>query len=135
MNQLPLELVGGEDTRKKMCLACKKIKLITQFPHHINRHGDEYENRCKKCKRKRDAFVKQVKIHAPPKTEFCQRPTCIRKAEACDHDPKIDDPVLAFRGWLCHHCNRSLGQLGDDIESVAGLYEYLVRHKKRVGFI
>lgn len=134
MEQLPLELVGGE-TRKKICLTCREEKIVTEFPYHINRHGDEYENRCKKCKKIRDSFVKEVKFYAPPKPEMCQRPSCTRKAEACDHDPDIDDPIKAFRGWLCHHCNRSLGQLGDDIESVAGLHEYLKRHKERVGLI
>lgn len=35
--------------------------------------------------------------------------------------------TMAFRGVLCNKCNTSLGQLGDTVESVERLLEYLRR--------
>lgn len=32
-----------------------------------------------------------------------------------------------FRGWLCGSCNRGLGLLGDDVEGVTKILEYLLR--------
>ena len=42
---------------------------------------------------------------------------------ALDHDHKTGK----FRGWLCFNCNTSLGRMGDSIESVLRVLEYLRR--------
>lgn len=34
------------------------------------------------------------------------------KAFCIDHNHKTGE----FRGWLCHNCNRSFGQIGEDTE-------------------
>jgi hypothetical protein len=33
----------------------------------------------------------------------------------------------AFRGWLCDPCNRSLGGIGDNIEGVIRVANYLLK--------
>ncbi len=33
-----------------------------------------------------------------------------------------------FRGWLCNKCNRSLGQLGDNLPSIQRVITYLQRN-------
>jgi recombination endonuclease VII len=35
-----------------------------------------------------------------------------------------------FRGWLCGRCNRSIGQLGDNIEGLMNAVRYLERAAK-----
>lgn len=128
MEQLPLELVGDPVT--KVCAYCKEEKTITDFPEH-SQHKDKYDSRCKICIKKRTDFVHQVKKHAPLKPEMCEIEGCARKANACDHDPDVKDPTVAFRGWICNEHNRSIGQLGDRIENVKSVLEYLKRAKKR----
>jgi hypothetical protein len=39
----------------------------------------------------------------------------------CDHDHVTGK----FRGWLCDRCNRGIGLLGDNIESLERALEYL----------
>lgn len=57
-----------------------------------------------------------------PKPELCE--CCqTRTATHLDHDHKTG----AFRGWLCGNCNRGLGQLGDDVDSVMRAMSYLTR--------
>ena len=48
---------------------------------------------------------------------------CSKKSEklVLDHCYKTEK----FRGWICHHCNLSIGHLGDDIEGLQMAIEYL----------
>ncbi len=128
MQQLPLELVGDPVT--KICAYCKEEKDLLEFPEHSH-HKDNYDSRCKVCIKKRSDFVRQVKKYAPPKPDMCEVVGCSRKANACDHDPDISNPMNAFRGWICNEHNRSIGQLGDRVEHIESVLEYLQRAKKR----
>ena len=40
--------------------------------------------------------------------------------------------TLKFRGVLCRNCNRSLGQLGDTLESIKKVLFYLNKEEQRV---
>jgi len=57
-----------------------------------------------------------------PKPELCERPGCTHKATVVDHCHRTG----AFRGWLCKACNTGLGMLGDTIEDVEQLRQYLL---------
>ena len=49
---------------------------------------------------------------------------CGSKKELCyDHD----HVTMEFRGVLCRGCNRSLGQLGDSLEGIMKVVNYLKR--------
>lgn len=43
--------------------------------------------------------------------------------------PKVDHCHLSglFRGWLCGHCNTSIGKFGDSIEGLMNAVRYLGR--------
>jgi hypothetical protein len=41
-----------------------------------------------------------------------------------DHDHETG----RFRGWLCDHCNRALGHLGDNLPGVDRMMQYLLRY-------
>jgi Recombination endonuclease VII len=58
----------------------------------------------------------------PDLCEACGRPPGAR-ALHLDHDHETG----AFRGWLCHGCNRGIGLLKDSIEGVEKALAYLVR--------
>lgn len=50
---------------------------------------------------------------------------CGKTEQLCyDHDHQ----TMQFRGVLCRGCNRSLGQLGDNIESIKRVLKYLERN-------
>ena len=53
---------------------------------------------------------------------------CGSKKELCyDHCHK----TMEFRGVLCRGCNRSLGQLGDSLESILKVLQYLEKAKNK----
>jgi len=50
---------------------------------------------------------------------------CSSTEELCyDHD----HDTMEFRGVLCRGCNRSLGQLGDNLESINKVVKYLKKN-------
>lgn len=51
----------------------------------------------------------------------CDNPGCDNPPVHVDHDHATGK----VRGYLCHGCNTSLGQLGDDPARIAGLITYL----------
>ena len=56
-----------------------------------------------------------------PPSEFCE--LCGEKARTVyDHDHDTG----SFRGWLCDRCNRTLGQVHDDIELLGKMIAYLI---------
>lgn len=51
---------------------------------------------------------------------------CGSTEELCyDHD----HTTMEFRGVLCRGCNRSIGQLGDNLESILKVVDYLKKGK------
>lgn len=130
-----------ENLQKKYCKYCKTNKPLSEFPIRKDNHGG-HDHRCYECKKKRDKIVK--KLETPYKVNFCEICGAVPDAETSkekghrhqgickDHDPDTNE----FRGWLCHLCNRSLGGLGDTIESLQKALDYLtnikIRHKERI---
>ena len=93
---------------------------------------------CKDCSRKESSIVSKLKRDNPPPSYLTSCPQCSKvcyeKVEdipegvdgtngpwQCDHDHKTKQ----FRGWLCHTCNRAIGQLQDDVENLKRAIEYL----------
>jgi hypothetical protein len=64
---------------------------------------------------------------APANCECCRKPRTGMKSALClDHDHTTGK----FRGWLCGHCNRAIGQLGDNLTGLMRAVRYLRRAKK-----
>ena len=57
----------------------------------------------------------------------CANPACRNKDRrlCIDHDHDTKKP----RGLLCHNCNTALGLLGDDVQIILGLSQYLAQSK------
>ena len=62
----------------------------------------------------------------PPEVcDCCGRPNKNGRKLAWDHDHATGD----FRGWLCHSCNVTLGQVADNVEHLAKLIAYLSKSR------
>ena len=63
----------------------------------------------------------------PHLCECCGKPEVVKdhrgriKPLSLDHCHK----TKKFRGWLCFNCNSSIGKLGDSVESILKVLEYL----------
>jgi hypothetical protein len=96
-----------------------------------NTGGNKYfRPECKECTKKASkGHRKAKKLAGNPKYPDLGTPcdNCGRvdKKLVFDHDHE----TLDHRGWLCDNCNRSIGMLGDTIESLERAILYLRRKK------
>lgn len=70
---------------------------------------------------------KLEKVAGRKRPEFCE--ICNKKLKICfDHDHLTNK----FRGWICVKCNSALGMVGDDVQILQLLIEYLVKSKTQI---
>ena len=140
MNQLSLffpdEIV--EIKEGKVCTKCNTYLPLSKFGIHSGANFLRAE--CKSCSTRLSKVRKELReIHGmPPEGYTC--PICNGDAEAVkgkggalngswavDHCHDTD----AFRGWLCHKCNRAIGNFDDDIKKLERAIEYLENHLRK----
>lgn len=116
----------------KVCAKCKHELPETCFGKASG--GNYYRGECKACARELMIAREKAKLTAPkiPENHVC--PICNRTEEqvrnrggkksgswCCDHNHTTGE----FRGWICHDCNRGIGNLGDDIDRLRRAMEYI----------
>jgi len=130
-------LWGEEIQQSKVCKTCGVDKLLCEF----EARGDlsYVRGTCKKCQKQQMKIVEKLKkIHPYPINGFCKicgdseekakgKGGSKSKAFCIDHDHKTGK----FRGWLCHDCNRSLGQMGDSPRILRNAANYLESHDEQ----
>lgn len=132
----------------KTCSRCKEKYPVTYFTHDKQRR-DGLRPQCKSCSRKKSRawIANNSNPITPAKQEINKRyrlkqygltiddhdsllslqqdrcAICDKDASTLcvDHDHETDK----VRGLLCHNCNRGLGLLGDNIESLRRALRYL----------
>lgn len=121
-----------EETEETRC--CKTCKVVQPIENYSPVSGMAYRHWiCKSCKNA-EARVRKVlrkENAAPSKDHKC--PICLRGEEELTHmggdrTPwSLDHDWVSkkFRGWLCHTCNRALGNLNDDKDALRRAIEYL----------
>jgi len=122
----------------RVCSKCNKVLPLTEeyFSRNqsTNTGGNKYfRPECKECTKKASqgkasqGKAKAYKLAGKPKYPELGTPcyNCGRtdKKLVFDHDHE----TLEHRGWLCDNCNRSIGMLGDTIESLYRTIQYLER--------
>ena len=129
-----------EALRWRVCKNCREKKLLEDFhPSLQSKFG--HRMTCARCEmfgavERRTKMAPEAANKAGPaqhrRIELAGRP----KPEACeicnrrpgknglqfDHDHKSG----RFRGWLCSRCNTTLGQVGEDISTLAAMIDYLL---------
>jgi hypothetical protein len=116
---------------------CNKCLEILPFSEFSPSGGGKYlRPECKKCANK---LCKERKIlrdrHGQPPDEYIC-PICLKDKTdlqgiggrantpwAIDH--KHSTIELKFRGFLCHNCNRAIGNFNEDTERLKRAIEYL----------
>ena len=127
----------------KTCRLCGKTKLITEFHKSGEKPGwkgkrqpryvDGYRSECAKC-RSKDGPAHSGAAGLLMKNEGLVRPPLGTPCELCDrNDQKLfcdhDHESGKFRGWLCSGCNSALARLGDNLDGVMKLVNYLQKEE------
>ena len=102
----------------------EKLRTSQMMKAREYRKGEKYQEsqrlRMAKFKAKEEALL--LSIAGRPRPECCE--LCGQKTKtAFDHDHATG----AFRGWLCWRCNRSLGQVHDDVGLLLKMADYVTK--------
>ena len=133
---------------------CKDCNLTANTEEELNlfvkcsRHTHGRRNLCYKCENKRDdvwrannsesVLLKRQKYYAEKVynislEQYKKRMATSNKCEVCGSKDKLcydhDHKTMKFRGVLCNKCNRSIGILGDTVESIQKILFYLTKEK------
>ena len=121
------------DKEEKKCSKCGKTYPLTAeyFAKNqsTNTGGDKYfRPECKECYKKgtKGKYIAYTKAGKPTRPEL---------GTSCDNCGRTDRKLvfdhchktLTQRGWLCDNCNRSMGMLGDDVESLMSSTVYIIK--------
>ena len=121
--------LGDEE---KTCIKCNVSLPLSSFSQSSGAKFLRPE--CRKCNTELTRVRNYLRDkHGMPEYNYCC-PICLGSEEdvkgkggirngpwVIDHCHKTE----AFRGWLCHSCNRSLGGFDDNIEIMYRAIEYL----------
>ena len=121
---------GLEPTATKKCNQCHSMLSITSFG--FNSGASHRRAKCRKCEQETTNQRKKYKHLRPPVNHTC--PICERTEKECagrggqkvgtwclDHNHKTG----VMRGWLCHDCNRALGNFKDSKKMLKRALKYL----------
>ena len=125
----------------KTCTSCGQSLPESEFHKRTYKSGKVgLQHKCKKCSNK--LRVKYHKPHSSIRYKLkltqeevdkitasgeCANPACRSKDRrlCIDHCHDTKKP----RGLLCHNCNTALGLLGDNVQVILGLSQYLAQAK------
>lgn len=126
------DLFEGLELPTKVCSVCKKTKPLSMFSKASG--GNYFRTECRPCTKSIGEARDRAKASAPPipKDHIC--PICQRTEQevqdkggkksgawCCDHDHNTG----IFRGWLCHDCNRAIGNFKDNLSRLQRAIDYL----------
>jgi len=134
-----MENHGDIPTRK--CTVCGFCS--TELTKFVKAKGSKYgfRNRCISCEQKRkDSNPKMKDWKTDHQTKkrygvdavtYKQRMSTSNCCEICGKTEELCydhcHDTMEFRGVLCRGCNRSLGQLGDNVDGIKKVLKYLTK--------
>ena len=131
----------------RTCIDCN---LTAKTEEELNlfvkckRHNHNRRNLCYKCENKRENIWRAKngesilrkrqkhyaeKVYGTTYEKYQKRMSSSDKCQVCGSRDSLcydhDHNTMRFRGVLCNKCNRSIGQLGDTVESIQKVLFYL----------
>ena len=112
----------------KICKTCKKEQSKEEYYKHQHTK-DRLQTECKQCyyMRKRKHSYKRMYGITIEEYDKCMETS--DSCQICGSTDKLvydhDHDTMKFRGVLCNKCNRGIGILGDTIEDIAKVLDYL----------
>ena len=98
------------------------------YPCNRKRSAKWQEENLEKCRITKIAYHAN-KVYKITYEEYIKRMATSDCCEICGSKEKLsydhDHDTMEFRGVLCNKCNRSIGQLGDTLESIQKVVAYL----------
>ena len=128
-------LFQTEKEKTKICNKCGEDVPLTAYTKASG--GNYLRSESRACERELGKVRAQLRKEnvLPEKDYTC--PICNRSADevsgtggkksgvwCCDHNHTTNK----FRGWLCHSCNRALGNMKDDIDQLKRAIKYLEKN-------
>lgn len=124
------DLFDGLELETKVCNQCGIEKTLSCYGN--NSGAKHLRSKCRDCEKAQVRQRNQFKTLVPPYNHRCE--ICQRTEEECtgeggkkvgtwclDHNHETGE----FRGWLCHSCNRALGNFKDSIDLLRAAIAYL----------
>jgi len=118
-------------TETKVCNKCSIEKPVSHFSKCSG--GNYLRPECRECNNELSKVrsILKTKYGNPPSGYLC--PICnLSEDEVKGKGGKAGAWVIdhchttdSFRGWLCHKCNRGIGNFDDDIQLMYNAIEYL----------
>jgi hypothetical protein len=134
MHNLFEKLFEGSKQETKLCNQCLKVLPIGLFS--FNSGASHRRSKCKKCDNVQKQQRNKFRLFTPPPNHVC--PICNRTefevqgkgggksgAWCLDHNHLTGE----YRGFLCHECNRALGNFKDSISLLESAIKYLKASK------
>lgn len=132
--------MSSQKIPKKVCTSCKREKKLTEF-YKDARKRDGRTAQCKKCRSKKydrtpakrcanlryryGISLEEFEFKLAEQGGACA--LCAKKYIKGNNRFHVDHchENGHIRGILCHDCNTALGKLGDTVESIEKVLEYL----------
>jgi|TARA_R100000482_G_C5101487_1_gene135861 hypothetical protein len=118
---------------------CSKCSLDLPLNAFSSCHGGTYlRPECKKCMRDISKSREDMRrVHGMPDEDTYICPICLGNSEEVGDLQNRTAWVLdhchvtnKFRGWLCHKCNRALGNFNDNVDILKRAIKYLTKKDK-----
>jgi hypothetical protein len=124
-------------TEIKKCNKCNRFLPLTNFGK--NSGAKHYRSECRACANDRSKVSSALRKVTPPPAMDHVCPIC-NKTEpevrgkggknsgswVLDHDHS----EKTFRGWLCHQCNRAIGNFNDNPTRLLNAIAYITKSMK-----
>lgn len=139
MNDNQLELFNGDEVQPifkegKVCSKCNKLFPLSYYSPTASGGSPQLRPECRSCLRTISNIRKELKIkYGMPSADYtcviCNRSSEEAEGKGGPHaGPWVVDhchKTNRFRGWLCHPCNRGLGNFKDNINTLQNAINYL----------
>jgi hypothetical protein len=103
---------GSKHGRRNLCISC----CVERNEAHPKTKDWKTDHQVKK----RYGINRETYLERMASSDCCE--ICSSKNNLCyDHD----HATMQFRGVLCRSCNKAIGQLGDNLESLQKAVDYL----------